>query len=81
MKCQGLSTFSISFQDSEIKNHHTRTSYDILSLIGEIDGVLGLTLGLSFFSFVGSCISVFKFINNMLSKAFETFPDAQSSAT
>ena len=57
-------TFSISFQDPEIENHHTRISYDVLSLIGEIGGVLGLTLGLSVFSFVGSCISIFQSIKN-----------------
>ena len=51
-----FSTFAISFQDPEIEHHNTRISYDIFSLIGEIGGVLGLTLGISAFSFVGSLV-------------------------
>ena len=55
-KDDNFSTFTIAFQDSEIEHHVTRISYDIFSLIGEIGGVLGLTLGLSVFSIIGSCV-------------------------
>ena len=42
----------IYFQDPEIEYHHTSINYDLLSLFGEIGGVLGLTLGLSTMSLI-----------------------------
>jgi hypothetical protein len=37
----------ISFANPEVEDHHTYVSYDLISLIGEIGGILGLTLGAS----------------------------------
>ena len=48
---EGVS-FSIGFQDPEIEHHHTLITFDLLSLFGEIGGVLGLTLGLSTMSLI-----------------------------
>ena len=45
-------SFSIGFQDPEIEHHHTLITFDLLSLFGEIGGVLGLTLGLSTMSLI-----------------------------
>ena len=45
-------SIGISFQDPEIEYHHTSINYDLLSLFGEIGGVLGLTLGLSTMSLI-----------------------------
>ena len=45
-----VSTFVVHYKDPEIEHQYTSISYDVLSLIGEIGGVLGLTLGLSIFS-------------------------------
>jgi hypothetical protein len=45
-----ISTFVVNYRDPEIEHQYTSISYDVLSLIGEIGGVLGLTLGLSIFS-------------------------------
>ena len=44
----------ISFQDMEVENHQTYLSYDFQSLIGEVGGTLGLTLGASAFSLTKS---------------------------
>ena len=53
------STFVINYRDPEIVHHFTSISYDLLSLIGEIGGVLGLTLGLSIFSLLQVLIDKF----------------------
>ena len=44
----------VSFQDMEVENHKTYLSYDFQSLIGEVGGTLGLTLGASAFSLIKS---------------------------
>ena len=49
----------VLFETPEVEHHHTYISYDLLSLIGEVGGILGLTLGASFFSLTES---VFKHI-------------------
>ena len=54
-----VSTFVVHYRDPEIEHHYTSISYDVLSLIGEIGGVLGLTLGLSFFSLLQVLIDKF----------------------
>ena len=54
-----VSTFVVNHNDPEIEHHFTSISYDVLSLIGEIGGVLGLTLGLSFFSLLQFLIERF----------------------
>ena len=50
----------IVFENPEVEYHHSYISYDLLSLIGEIGGILGITLGasaLTLFEFL------FKFFN------------------
>ena len=37
----------IKYEDTEVEHHLNYVSYDIFSLIGEIGGYLGLTLGFS----------------------------------
>ena len=37
----------VTFQNPEVTCYHTYISYDLLSLIGEVGGTLGLTLGAS----------------------------------
>ena len=37
----------ILFVNPEVEDHHTYVSYDLISLVGEIGGILGLTLGAS----------------------------------
>ena len=41
----------IYFSNPEVLNYKTYISYDLLSLIGEIGGILGLTLGVSALTF------------------------------
>ena len=54
-----VSTFVVHYRDPEIEHHFTSISYDVLSLVGEIGGVLGLTLGLSIFSLLQVLIDKF----------------------
>ena len=54
-----VSTFVVHYKDPEIEHQYTSISYDVLSLIGEIGGVLGLTLGLSIFSLLQVLIDQF----------------------
>ena len=42
------------FSNPEVINYHTYISYDILSLVGEVGGILGLTLGVSALTFFGN---------------------------
>ena len=37
----------VAFDNPEVEYHNTYISYDLLSLIGEVGGILGLTLGAS----------------------------------
>lgn len=46
----------INFENPEVEYHHTYISYDFLSLIGEIGGILGLTLGASALSTLESML-------------------------
>ena len=48
----GSTTITISFQDPEVEFYGTYVNYDLQSLVGEIGGVLGLTLGASGFSLI-----------------------------
>ena len=44
----------IGFSNPEVANYHTYISYDLPSLIGEIGGILGITLGVSALTFFES---------------------------
>ena len=44
---ENYATIWILFANPEVQDHHTYVSYDLISLLGEIGGILGLTLGLS----------------------------------
>ena len=44
----------IAFGNPEVLYHHTYISYDLISLVGEIGGIIGITLGASTLSFFDS---------------------------
>ena len=46
----------IYFDSPEVEQHQTFISYDFLSLIGEVGGILGLTLGASAMSLTESLL-------------------------
>ena len=46
----------ISFSNPEVANYNTYISYDLPSLIGEVGGILGLTLGVSALTFLESML-------------------------
>ena len=37
----------VAYSNPEVANYNTYISYDFLSLVGEVGGILGLTLGVS----------------------------------
>ena len=41
------STISVAFINPEVEYYHTYVSYDLQSLVGEIGGIIGITLGAS----------------------------------
>ena len=41
------SSLFVAFENPEVEYHNTYISYDLLSFIGEVGGILGLTLGAS----------------------------------
>ena len=47
---------SIKFVNPEVAKYHTYISYDLPSLIGEVGGILGLTLGVSALTFLESLL-------------------------
>ena len=47
----------IKFSNPEVANYYTYVSYDLLSLIGEVGGILGLTLGASVLTFLESILN------------------------
>ena len=51
----------ISFANPEVEDHHTYVSYDLISLIGEIGGILGITLGASVLTFFESLLQRFSY--------------------
>ena len=46
----------ITFSNPEVANYNTYISYDLLSLIGEVGGILGLTLGASALDLIESLL-------------------------
>ena len=44
----------VAFENPEVEIHNTYVSYDLLSFIGEVGGILGLTLGASLTTFFDS---------------------------
>ena len=54
----------IAYKYPEVVYHNTYVSYDLISLIGEVGGILGLTLGASAMSLIESlfhrCLSIFE---------------------
>ena len=44
----------VTFENPEVEYHNTYISYDVISLIGEIGGILGVTLGASALTLVES---------------------------
>ena len=51
----------IAFTNPIVEYNTDSISYDFQSLIGEVGGTLGLTIGLSFFSFVEWLTEIFTF--------------------
>ena len=41
------SAISVAFINPEVEYHHTYVSYDLISLVGEVGGIIGITLGAS----------------------------------
>ena len=37
----------VAFKNPEVEFHNTYVNYDLISLVGEVGGILGLTLGAS----------------------------------
>ena len=52
----------VAYENPEVELHHTYISYDLLSLIGELGGILGLTLGASVLTLFESLIQRIPFI-------------------
>ena len=52
----------VAYENPEVEYHHTYISYDLLSLIGELGGILGLTLGASVLTLLESIIQRVLFI-------------------
>ena len=48
------SLVSVAYSNPEVLNYNTYVSYDLLTFIGEIGGILGLTLGVSVLSLIES---------------------------
>ena len=47
----------ITFSDPRVTNYHTNISYNLPNLIGEVGGILGLTLGVSALTFLESVLN------------------------
>ena len=50
------SSIFVAFGNPEVEYRNTYISYDLLSLIGELGGILGLTLGVSALTFLESLL-------------------------
>ena len=47
----------VTFETPQVEYQHTYINYDLLNLIGEVGGILGLTLGLSALTFFESLLN------------------------
>ena len=47
----------ITFSNPSVTNYHTYISYNLPNLIGEVGGILGLTLGVSALTFLESILN------------------------
>ena len=54
----------VAYENPEVEFHHTYISYDLLSLFGELGGILGLTLGASGLTMFESLILRIPFVKN-----------------
>ena len=52
----GTNTLVIVYDNPEVEFHHTYVSYDLLTLVGELGGILGLTMGCSGMSLIESVL-------------------------
>ena len=57
-----FSTVQIMYEDQEVEHYTTFINYGSLSLISEIGGILGLTLGISALSMMNYIEKVFNFL-------------------
>ena len=49
----------VAYSNPEVLTYNTYISYDLLSFIGEVGGILGLTLGVSALTFLESILHRF----------------------
>ena len=59
-------TIKIALRDPIVQYNIDYVSYDLQSLIGEIGGTLGLTIGLSFFSFAEWIIGIINYLTRKM---------------
>ena len=52
----GTNTLVIVYDNPEVEFHHTYINYDLLTLVGELGGILGLTMGCSGMSLIESIL-------------------------
>ena len=56
---RNVSAVLIAYEDQEVEHYTTFINYSFLSLISEIGGILGLTLGVSALSMMNFTLSLF----------------------
>ena len=75
----------IAYKYPEVVYHNTYVSYDLLSLIGEVGGILGLTLGASGLSLIESlfqrCLSFFEKKNKIEETPKKSISQSSMSAS
>ena len=54
---ENTNVVAITFSNPTVANYHTYISYTLLNLIGEVGGILGLTLGVSALTFLESILN------------------------
>ena len=53
---ENKSMVSVGYSNPEVLTYNTYISYDLLSLIGEVGGILGLTMGISVLTLLESLL-------------------------